>query len=250
MNEQKEIDARIRTILFDLHHTLTRTRESPYALLRKITEEHDVDLSGFSDEDLQFGFTRIDGWFAKFQIKNNVNPKWGGDVEDWIEADRRMFESLGIKNLSYETIFEIEKQWKYETCHTNFETFTEDAVEVIKQLYDREYTLGICTRRHDNPSELIQKSGLDEFISTIQWSGVPGYAKPNPYLLILAAIELGVNPRLCAYVGNIVELDVYAAIRADMLPILTTWANPEEADKASNHAIVIGSIQDLLDLFP
>jgi phosphoglycolate phosphatase-like HAD superfamily hydrolase len=79
---------------------------------------------------------------------------------------------------------------------------------------------------------------------------VPGYTKPNPYLLIQAAMELGVNPRLCAYVGNLVDLDVIAAIRADMLPILTTWANPEETDKAPEQAIVVESLQELLELFP
>jgi HAD superfamily hydrolase (TIGR01549 family) len=245
----KKPDPRIRTILFDLHHTLTKLRESPNALLKRIAAEYNVDLSGFSEEDLQIGFTRIQGWFAEFQIMNDVGLKWGGKAEDWIEADRRMFEALGMADLSYEIIYEIEKRWKYETCHTDFEMFKEDAIEVIKELHTRGYTLGICTRRHDDPSKLIQKFGLDQYISTMQYSGVPGYAKPNPYLLILAAIELNVNPRLCTYVGNIVELDVYAAIRANMLPILTTWANPEEADKAPKEAIVIDSIHDLLDLF-
>lgn len=244
------IDPRIRTILFDLHHTLTEVRESPYALLRRIAAEYDVDLSGFSDDDLQIGFTRIMGWFADFQIENDVGPRWGGQVEDWIEADRRMFESLGFTELSYETIFEIEKRWKYETCHTDFETVLDEATDVIKELHSRGYKLGICTRRHDDPSELIERSGLSQYISIIQWSGVPGYTKPNPYILILAAIDLDVNPRLCSYVGNIVELDVHAAIRADMLPILTTWANPEEAHKVPNSTIVIDTISDLLELFP
>jgi hypothetical protein len=112
-------------------------------------------MSDFSDEEMQIGFTRIEGWFADFQIKNDVGPKWGGKVEDWIEADRRMFEALGIKNLSDETIFGIETRWKHETCHTDFETLTEDTVDVIQQLHTRDYLLGICTRRHDNPTELI-----------------------------------------------------------------------------------------------
>jgi HAD superfamily hydrolase (TIGR01549 family) len=244
-----KVDPRIRTILFDLHHTLTEVRESPNVLLKRIAAECDVDLSGFSEEELQIGFTRIMGWFADFQIENDVGPRWGGQVEDWIEADRRMFEALGITDLSYETIFEIEKRWKYETCHTNFETILDDAFDVVEELHSRGYKLGICTRRHDNPTELIEKSGLSQYISTIQWSGVPGYTKPNPYILISAAIELGVNPRCCAYVGNIVELDVYAAIRADMLPILTTWANPEEANEAPDHTIVVDTISDLLELF-
>ena len=250
IQEKKKPDSRIRTILFDLHHTLTKLRENPNTLLKRIAAEYDVDLSSFSEEDLQIGFTRILGWFAEFQIKNNVGPQWGGRIEDWIEADRRMFETLGLTDLSYETIYGIEKRWKHETTHTDFEIFREDAIEVIKELHARGYTLGICTRRHDNPSELIQKFGLDQYFSTVQYSGVPGYTKPNPYLLILAAIELDVNPRLCTYVGNIVELDVHSAIRADMLPILTTWANPKEADKAPNQTIVINLISDILDLFP
>ncbi|MHA1938653.1 MAG: hypothetical protein ACW97O_10635, partial [Candidatus Thorarchaeota archaeon] len=53
-----------------------------------------------------------------------------------------------------------------------------------------------------------------------------------------AADDIGVNPKLCAYVGNLVDADVVASKRAQMLPILLAWANPDQADLAPEGTLI------------
>ena len=60
---------------------------------------------------------------------------------------------------------------------------------------------------------------------------------------------MNINPRLCAYVGNQVNTDVQASIRAEMLPILTVWYDSKEKDLAPDDVIVIDKVIELLDIF-
>jgi HAD superfamily hydrolase (TIGR01549 family) len=158
-----------------------------------------------------------------------------------------MYEALGFKDLSDSAMYKIEETWK-EVLNT-WESLRSDARDTLYELHNRGYLLGICTRRPDDPTELLQKWDILDLISTVQWSSVPGYSKPSPYTLIMAADELGVNPFRCAMVGNSAEADIGAAQRAGMIPILTTWADPEEAEKAPADTWIITEVSDLLELF-
>jgi len=216
-------------------------------MFKKLSENHGIDTSQFSQETFNLAITRMDAQMDQFQLDHNVGPLWGADPEHWIDFDRRVFESLGIVDISDSTILRIERAWKKEITEGDYETFTDDAITILKELHARGYILGLVTRRHNNPVAALKKAGLFDLFSTVRWTGVRGYAKPNPYSLIMAADDVGVNPRLCAYVGNWV--DVGAATRADMVPILVTWADPKEAEKAPKDTIVIGSLLELLDMF-
>jgi len=246
---RKCIRLNIRAILFDLHHTLTRTRESPFSMFKRLSEKHGIDTSQYSHENFNMAIIRMDAQMDQFQMERNVSPLWGADPKQWIDFNRRVFESLGILDLSDSTILQIERAWKKEIAEGDYETFTDDAITILKELHARGYILGLVTRRHDNPVKALKKAGVYNLFSTVRWTGVRGYAKPNPYSLIMAADDIGVNPRLCAYVGNWVDADVGAATRAEMVPILVTWADPKEAEKAPKDTIVIESLLELLGMF-
>ena len=218
-------------------------------MFKKLSENEGINTSQFSKEPFNLAITRMDAPMDQFQLEHNVSPLWGADPEHWIDFDRRVFESLGILDLNDSTILRIERAWKKEITEGDYETFTDDAVTILKELHARGYILGLVTRRHDNPVASLKKAGLYDLFSTVKWTGVRGYAKPNPYSLIMAADDIGVNPRLCAYVGNWVDVDVGAATRADMVPILVTWADPKEAEKAPKGTIVIESLLELLHMF-
>ncbi|MFW9933801.1 MAG: hypothetical protein ACFFDR_14285, partial [Candidatus Thorarchaeota archaeon] len=57
---------------------------------------------------------------------------------------------------------------------------------------------------------------------------------------------LEINPHHCFFVGNYVNADVEAAIRCEMQPVLLTWANPDEAEKAPDSCIVLDKPFDLV----
>lgn len=238
---------KIKAIFFDMHKTITDVDEGFIALTRKVAHSVGIDLTRFSDKELSVASESFDDWFSHYQIEQDVDIHFGNEAEHWIEANRIMFESLGFEGLSDEFLVSIEMEWK-ELLKT-WESLKPDVKSTFFELIRRGYQLGICTRRPDDPTNLLRDWEILEFLSTVQWTSVPGYAKPHPYTLILAADEIGVNPIRCAFVGNSVDADVVAAQRAGMLPILTTWADSEEAKKAPEGTRIIGEISDLLHAF-
>jgi len=238
----------IRAILFDLHHTITKTRVDMVTLTREAAESVGIPIEQFSDERLAKAIKKADSWMKEYQIQNGVDIHWGGEVEHWLEINRVLTDDLGLDNIPDETLLQMEKHWK-ETMATNWEFPVDDTKETLEELHRRGYVLGICTRRHDNPEKLLKEWGIDHLMSTVHYSGVPGYAKPSPFTLLKAAEDIGINPRLCAYVGNYVDADVGASVSAEMLPILTIWSDPKEKELSPEGIIVIDKIKELLDLF-
>ncbi|MBD3406865.1 MAG: HAD hydrolase-like protein [Candidatus Lokiarchaeota archaeon] len=236
----------VKAIIFDLHHTITRTKKSALAVFKEIAISVGINLEGITDKEIKDAFRKSDNWLSEYCIRENVEPHWGHEPSDWIEADRIIFKELGFTKIEKDIIINLEKRFKYETRETDYEMLTEDAKETLEILHKEGYAIGICTRRHDNPTSFLKRSNVLHLIDAVTWSGVKGYAKPNPFTLLQAADILKVNPKLCAFVGNYVDVDVKASIRAGMIPILVTWANPEEKDKAPEGTIVINSPRDLL----
>jgi beta-phosphoglucomutase-like phosphatase (HAD superfamily) len=211
--------------------------------------KHGLNLSVVTDAEIWEAMKATDPITQEFQLRNHVGPHWGGRADDWLHIDRILIEALGIKDISDEVIISIEQDFQTETVKGPFEIFTEDALLTIKELHERGYPLGICTRRPIDPEPLLKRFGVRDLFGTVQWSGVIGYAKPNPFTLLNGAKELGVNPRRCAFVGNYVNADVEAAIRCEMMPILLTWANPHEGPKAPEGTLVLENPSELLQVF-
>jgi len=247
MGETSQRLSTVKAILFDLHETLTYTNEGILTLMRKISKEVGLDLTTFTDDDLNKAQEKVLEWMVSYQIDNDVDIHFGSEVEHWTDANRLTYETLGFGDVTDDTLITVEELWKEEL--NSWELLRSDTKSTLSELKRRGYQLGICTRRQDDPQELLKKWGILEFISTIQWSSVPGYSKPSPYTLILAADEMGVNPLRCAFVGNYVDSDILAATRAGMVPVLTTWADAEEAQKAPEGTYIIGEITELLDHF-
>jgi phosphoglycolate phosphatase-like HAD superfamily hydrolase len=239
---------KIRAIFFDLHHTLTKTRIDFPNLLREATSAVGIDISQKTDEQFKDAITKVDFWIKQYQIDNDVDIHWGTEPEQWMDVNRKMLEYLRFNDIQDQTLINLERAWK-EIMKSNWESLVDDAKEILEELHQRGYTLGVCTRRHDDPEILLERWGIRNLFSSLHWTAVPGYAKPSPYTLIHAAYETHINPRLCAYIGNTVDADVAAAVNAEMLPILTTWANPQERELAPEQTIVIDTLSRLLELF-
>ena len=230
-----------------MHETITEVNESIMDLTRKVALTAGIDFAQFSDQEINVALEKVTGWVNPYQINNNVDIHFGNEVEHWTEANRVMFETLGFEGLSDDVLNSVEEEWKEQL--KTWEYLRPDAEATLLELDRRGYRLGICTRRPDDPTDILRKFGIYQLLSTIQWSSVPGYSKPHPYTLIIAADEIEVNPIRCAFVGNSVDSDIIAAQRAGMLPILTTWADSEEAEKAPKGIHIVREVSELLDLF-
>jgi phosphoglycolate phosphatase-like HAD superfamily hydrolase len=238
----------IRAIFFDLHHTITKTRTGFIGLFREAAKAAGIDVTRFSDERLVEANHAADMFLKNYMIENHVDIHWGKEIEDWLEGNRVLIENLGLEDISDEQLMALEKHWK-EAILTDWESLVDGGRETLEELHHRGYTLGICTRRADDPVQLLKEWDIHHLLSTIHYTQVPGYAKPSPFTLLKAAEDVGINPRLCAYVGNYVDADIGASVSAEMLPILTVWSDPEEKNLAPEGTIVIDSLTELLDIF-
>ncbi len=238
----------IRAIIFDLHHTITKTRTDIISFCRETSGRAGVDLSNISDDEINAAFQASNEILKKYVSENDVGIHWGNDPNDWTEINRTFFLDLGFDNVTDEQILQFELGWR-EVGELSFEKIIDGAKRTFEELHNRGYTLGICSRRQTNPEPLLKEWGISHLLSSIQYSGTPGYAKPNPFTLLKSAEEINVNPRLCAYVGNLVNADVEASMRAEMFPILTIWADSEEKKQAPDGIMIIERITDLLDHF-
>jgi len=207
-----------------------------------------VDLSQFSDDQIQDAFNASNEFMKSHLEDNQVDIHWGNDLDDWLEINRFFFNHLNLIEVTDEQIDQFELGWRG-TRENAYELLIDEAKETLEELSRRGYILGICTRRHTDPKSILDGWEISHLFKTVHYSGVPGYAKPNPFTLLKAAEEIGVNPRLCAYVGNLVNADVEASTRAEMFPILTIWADAEEKNRAPEGILIIESIVDLLDHF-
>jgi len=242
--KEEDIDA----IIFDLGATLYNSLNLAHAtrsLLTNIGLDH---LCYVEDPYCIKANEEADVWIDEYMVKEGVGVHWEPDTETWVEYNKVVLKTLGVKEDIHHYAKKYQEHWEeiYEQIRS---PLLEGSKETIHQLHARGYTLAIASNRLGDPSPYLEKDGILDYFKAIEYTAVPGYRKPSPYMLHRVADEIGINPMRCVYVGNYVHYDVEAAIRADMKPVLVTKCNPEEAEKAPEEAIVIEEIKELLDLF-
>ena len=67
---------------------------------------------------------------------------------------------------------------------------------------------------------LLEVAGLLPHLEFVVDSAEVGLEKPDPRIFQAAAERLALDPSVCAYVGDIYEIDVVGASGAGMKPIL------------------------------
>jgi putative hydrolase of the HAD superfamily len=118
------------------------------------------------------------------------------------------------------------------------------AAATLESLRERGYRLGVVSNSNGHVRRLLERAGLAPFFEIIVDSAEVGIEKPDPRIFFAATAPLGLEPALCAYVGDIYEIDVAGAKAAGLRPILIGSAPaPEPVERVANLAA-------MLDLFP
>jgi HAD superfamily hydrolase (TIGR01509 family) len=165
---------------------------------------------------------------------------------DWTERNRIMLRTLGITETLDERASHMQVLWT-EILAANPHKLKPDAKKTLEQLKHRGYSLAISTNWH-NPRELLKSFGIYDLFQSIQFSIVPSYCKPAPYMLIQNAHEMGVNPLKCAFIGDDIARDVPAAKSAGMHPILIV-NETREIHPDDDGITVIHELNELIELF-
>ncbi len=236
----------ITALIFDMGGTLYQPVSDMCSLTRNFLEVTESgDGREYTDATIKSALQTPDEWLAEYMVKNNVDVHWQPQHEHWIEYDRLLLESLGVEN--QELVHEYQAKWD-EFVQSAKPRMIEGIDSLLHQLHERGFRLGIASNRFSDPTRILERDSILPLFDIVEYTNVPGYRKPSPYMLLRAADQLQINPHRCAYVGNIVELDVVAAERAGMVPILLTWVDPQEIHKIESDIIVIEHLADLLEI--
>jgi HAD superfamily hydrolase (TIGR01549 family) len=240
----------IKGIIFDLDDTLYRSDVWVSKLTRIWLKEMGLDgLANCSDQELGQAYQAARTWLNEFMIAEGVQSRWSPSHDLWVEYGRRTLSSLGVNKDLDRLANEITEKWEATVIPWQSALIPE-CKEVLEELHSREYKLGLASNRWEDPSGILKRDSILDLFVTVEHSMVPGYKKPSPYMLLKIARHMGINPMRCAFIGDFIELDVEAARRAQMYPILITWNRPDEAKNAPPGLLVINHIKDLLEKFP
>ncbi|MHA1135303.1 MAG: HAD family hydrolase [Candidatus Thorarchaeota archaeon] len=238
----------ITAVIFDLGGTLYKPSSDICGLTKQFMLDVGIDgANKLTDDHVKEALVDANQWLWNYMVENNVDSHWEPTVREWIEFDIILLRRLGFGEDIDSLAKEYQKRW--DRFFEELKPPLIDGVhDTLQELQRREFKLAVASNRYSDPTRVLQNDDIYDLFGSIEFSGVPGYIKPSPYMLLRNAEELGVNPRKCAYVGNIVEYDCVAAERAQMLPVLLTWVDPHEVDKITTDVIVIDHIADLLEI--
>jgi len=240
----------VRVLIFDLDDTLYTSDAKMLDVARRLLKETGLqEYSKLSDDRLRKAFSQgPDRWLNEYMLENDVDQHWRPSHDMWVEYGRRLLSSLGIKGKASNLGADMISKW--ESYGVDMRSrLPGEAKSVLKELNSRDYRLGLVTNRWGDPAPLLDRDSILDLFQAIEYSRVPGYMKPSPFMLIQAATRLGINPCKCACIGDFVNIDVEAARRAGMIPILLKSYNPKEAERAPPNVTVVTDIRDLLKVF-
>jgi HAD superfamily hydrolase (TIGR01549 family) len=233
----------IKALIFDLGGTLYRPVSDMCGLSREFLVE--LGIGEYSDSDIVEATKGPDEWLDSYMVENQVNLHWVPDYDVWIEYDRLLLSSFGVKDL--EVVKRYQAKWDEFFDNVKPELI-EGCREGLEKLHKQGFKLAVASNRFGDPSEYLRDDSILHLFDAVEYTNVPGYKKPSPYMLIRVAQQLGMNPNKCAYIGNIAEYDVEAATRAGMVPVLITWIDPQEEDLLTSDTVVIEHIDDLTEI--
>ncbi|TFG34105.1 HAD family hydrolase [Candidatus Thorarchaeota archaeon] len=237
---------RIKALIFDIGGTLYRPVSDMCSFTREFLEETETgDGREYSNSAIRAALKEPDEWLTEYMIKNDVDVHWQPKHEHWLEYDRILLETLGVQDSN--VVQQYQAKWD-KFLEGSRPEIIEGCCSELERFHAKGFKLAIASNRFSDPTNILQEDSILHLFDVIEYSNVPGYKKPSPYLLLRVAEQLGINPRRCAYIGNIVEFDVIAAERAEMIPILLTWVDTHEIHKITSDVIAIEHVADLIDI--
>jgi len=141
-----------------------------------------------------------------------------------------------------------------------------DMADTMRTLAGRGYRLGLISNTTSTVEgyQLLEETGLKDLFSCVVLSAEFGRRKPHPSLFIEAARRVGVDPRVCAYVGDRPSRDMVGARQSNygLSVIINTDGyilddyDPDDYDPEKDTHLVIKAdhfirrLSELIELFP
>ena len=110
-----------------------------------------------------------------------------------------------------------------EALGDTFSAIPEESVQLLKDLHERGYKIGLISNCFSDECEMIKESVLFPYFDAVRLSYECGINKPDPAVFTSICEELGVTPQECLYVGDGGSQELYAARAVGMKAAQAMW---------------------------
>jgi HAD superfamily hydrolase (TIGR01662 family) len=240
----------VKAVIFDMGQTLVAHRKG---LTNTWDDYHKKFLKQLFDievPDEDFAKVTDEAWalVEKRMMQRATGPYEKVTTEDWHIFSKHILTRVGVTGNLDEKTEDYQRLWgELRLDDDDAFSLVPGAEKTLRELKKRGYKLGLASNRDTDPIDQLRYLNVSQSFDSVQWALTPGYAKPSPYMLIMNANEMNLNPMKCAFVGDY-KMDVEAAQRAGMVPILINKISKEDPSELGD-IIVIQSLLDLLDIF-
>ncbi|NWF95051.1 MAG: HAD family hydrolase [Candidatus Thorarchaeota archaeon] len=237
----------VSAVIFDLGGTLYHPAVQLCDTIREFLFRLGISVQKHmtDDELIEVLTNSAEAWLDNFMLVNNVDVHWRPSQAEWLKYDLVFLQTIGVSDNLSELAHEYQKMWEERLAHT-VPVLVDGVTEALDTLKQHGYDLAVASNRFGSPSGFLDEHRILHFFDAVEYTSVPGYRKPSPYMLLRVAERLGYNPRRCIYVGNTIGLDVMAAKNADMRPVLLTGIDHRETGRVPEDVVVIDSIAELV----
>ena len=236
----------IEAIFLDLGNTLRILVKDEVHQLQ--ARQKIVELVG-SDENPAAFCEKLDARYKAYRKWAFENLREAPEAELWTRWLAPEFPAERIASLAVELTYQYRQSMGRRTVQR-------DGKEVVKELSERGYTLGIISNvitSREIP-DWLDADGFSKYFKSVVLSSVFGRRKPDPAIYLEAARIAGVEPARCVYVGDNLKRDVTGTRQAGFGMVIILL-DPAEADEEliseeNRPDVIIHEFRELLDIFP
>ena len=135
--------------------------------------------------------------------------------------------------------------------HKELEIPYADAENVLRQLSDMGYRIGIIANQSAGTAQRLEKWGLLKYISLVLSSAEEGIAKPEPEIFLRALSRAECEPCEAVMIGDRLDNDIYPAKKLGMKTVrvkqgIAAYQNPQS--EAYTADFNVNSLSEIIDV--
>jgi putative hydrolase of the HAD superfamily len=219
-----------RAVLFDAAETLFTTRGSVGQIYGSIARQYG---STASDDEIHAAFARQFRGAGPLSIPDQ--KRW------WKDVVHRVFSEVGMVD-NFDKFFE---QLYDRFRNSEGWTLFPETQEVLVELKRRQFKLGVISNFDNRAYSVMRSLEILHFFDAVTLSSETGYCKPDPEIFDAAVRALGVPASEVLLVGDSLQDDVEAAMRAGLSAVLIDRRNRHKPDLQVRR---ISSLKEVLQL--